>query len=113
MTGADVDHFSTIMHGSRIAGTSVAGASITAISATVTLAVAALTTATRSTEATAFTGARVFMEVLTFTLSHTAADSVALITAEMHEASLRAVTRVLEAAASTAVADMAEGVTTR
>ncbi len=65
-------------------------------SLTATLATGALTIATRFTEVRALTRNRV----------RTRAGSVALITAEMLEASLRAGTPVLEAVASMAVVRM-------
>src|SRR5258708_3888660 len=76
-TGTAVEPSSTITTGNRTAGTSVTGASITVISPTAATVISATATsamAMRSTEVRVFTG-------------------VALITAEMPEASLRAVAR--------------------
>ena len=108
-TGTAVEHSSTITTGNRTAGTSVTGDSITVILPTVTSATAASTMAADST------GLRVFAvpsltEVPTSTLSQerTPAHSVALITAEVHEAFPPAGSRALAEAACMLAASMAE-----
>ena len=109
-TGTAVEDPSTITITSRIAGTSVTTGSITVIPATATSATAAPTMAADSTGLRVSTEVPTLTEVPTFTLSqeHTPARSVALITAEVHEAFPPAGSQALEEAACMPAASMAE-----